>query len=117
MQLELDYWVGLSFGKYLGNGLFFTAFCPYFLHLYPSSRWSTSLLVMNAYLGSLSRFWVFFFGFDLNRKKLKKYRNLSFWVCNYRDPFINYEFPTWISKKKHRNLRVKHETLHQRVEL
>lgn len=45
----------------LGYGLFFTAFCPYFLHLYPSSRWSTSLLVINANRGSFCFFSPFFF--------------------------------------------------------
>ena len=46
--------------NYLGYGLFLTAFCPYFLHLYPSSSWSTSLFVMKANLGSFCFFSPFF---------------------------------------------------------
>jgi hypothetical protein len=42
--------------RYLGKGLFLTAFCPYFLQRYPSSRWSTSLLVMKANRGCRARF-------------------------------------------------------------
>ena len=38
----------MSILDYLGLGLFLTDFLPYFLHLYPSSRISTSDLVRNA---------------------------------------------------------------------
>lgn len=40
--------------SYLGFGLFFTIFFPYFLHLKPSSRTSTSDLVLNANLSLTS---------------------------------------------------------------
>lgn len=41
---------------YLGLGLFFTIFFPYFLHLNPSSSISTSDLVLNATLSLASLF-------------------------------------------------------------
>ena len=43
----------ILFSTHLGYMLFFTAFCPYFLHRNPSSRISSALLVWNANLGLL----------------------------------------------------------------
>lgn len=45
----------------LGCCVFFTTFCPYFLHLYPSSSTSTSLMVLKQNLGSLTFLLAFIF--------------------------------------------------------
>lgn len=71
----------------LGYGLFLTAFCPYFLHLYPSSRWSISLLVKKAKRGSLG-FFSFFLGLFL-----KRFKTSVKFTARYRADIV--QSPNW----------------------
>lgn len=81
----------------------FHSFLPYLCHLYPSSKWFTSLFVMNAnsvwvlspssWSSSSISIWT--------KTKLKKTPNFNFFSCNCRDLLITYrvfpQFPTWVS--------------------
>lgn len=89
-QAKGDWITKRELKKNLGNLLFLTAFWPYFLHRYPSSRISTWLLVWNAYLC--------FFPFFFNSKLLEQPSDLTFEAST--SPWCNSGFESDFRDKK-----------------